>query len=151
MWSLNINEKKKLLILRISDTLTLYELLDILKAIYIENEGKIAFYNRFVDMTDLKVIEIDFDTFSSYTSRYRRLIKPDTPVKISLFIPENYIGGFPQLYKSMLSDDLFSIEIISLRSNKSPIFIPKINYVKFPNHMNVQSHYCILQQLLINR
>jgi hypothetical protein len=111
MWSLNINEKKKLLILRISDTLTLNELSDILKAIYIENGGKIAFYNRFVDMTDLKVIEIDFDTFSSHISRYRRLIKPDTPVKISLYIPENYIGGFPHLYKSMLSDDLFSIEI----------------------------------------
>jgi hypothetical protein len=111
MWSLNINEKNKLLILRISDTLTLNELSDILKAIYIENDGKIAFYNRFVDMTDLKVIEIDFDTFSSHISRYRRLIKPDTPVKISLFIPENYIGGFPHLYKSMLSDDLFSIEI----------------------------------------
>jgi hypothetical protein len=40
----------------------------------IENEGKIAFYNRLVDMTDLKVIEIDFDTFSSHISRYRRLI-----------------------------------------------------------------------------
>jgi len=111
MWSLKINEEKKLLILRMSDTLTLNELSDILKAIYIENDAKIAFYNRFVDMTDLKVIEIDFDTFSSHISRYRRLIKPDTPVKISLFIPENYIGGFPHLYKSMLSDDLFSIEI----------------------------------------
>jgi hypothetical protein len=111
MWSLNINEKKKLLILKISDTLTLNELSDILKAIYIENDGKIAFYNRFIDMTDLKVIEIDFDIFSSHINRYRRLIKPDTPVKISLYIPENYIGGFPYLYKSMLSNGQFSIEI----------------------------------------
>ena len=66
---------------------------------------------RFVDMTDLKVIEIEFDTFSSHINKYRRLTKPDNPVKISLFIPENYIGGFPQLYKSMLSNDQFSIEI----------------------------------------
>ena len=111
MWTLNLIEEKKLLKLKISDRLNLDELSDILKAIYIENDGKNAFYNRFVDMTDLKVIEIDFDTFSSYTSRYRRLIKPDTPVKISLFIPENYIGGFPHLYKSMLSNDQFKIEI----------------------------------------
>ena len=111
MWTLNINKEKKLLIFRISGTLTLNELSDILKAIYIENDGKNAFYLRFVDMTDLKVIEIDFDTFSSHINRYRKLTKPDTPVKISLFIPENYIGGFPHLYKSMLSDDLFSIEI----------------------------------------
>jgi hypothetical protein len=111
MWSLNINEEKKLLILKFSDTLTLNELSDILKAIYIENDGANAFYNRFVDMTDLKVIEIDFDTFSSRINKYRRLTKPDNPVKISLFIPENYIGGFPQLYKSMLSNDQFSIEI----------------------------------------
>ena len=111
MLSFNINEEKKLLILKFSGTLTLNELSDILKAIYVENDGKIAFYNRFVDMTDLKVIEIDFDTFSSHISRYRRLIKPDTPVKISLFIPENYIGGFPHLYKSMLGNDQFSIEI----------------------------------------
>ena len=111
MWSYNINEEKKLLLLRISDTLTLNQLSDILEAIYSENDGKNAFYNRFVDMTDLKVIEIDFDTFSFYINRYRRLIKPDTPVKISLFIPENYIGGFPHLYKSMLSNDQFLIEI----------------------------------------
>ena len=111
MWSLNINEEYKLLKLKISDTLTLNELSEFLKAIYIENDGKIAFYNRFVDMTDIKVIEIDFDTFSFHINRYRRLIKPGTPAKISLFIPENYIGGFPHLYKSMLSDDQFSIEI----------------------------------------
>jgi len=111
MWTLNINEEKRLLILKLSDTLTLNELSEFLKAIYIENDGKIAFYNRFVDMTDIKVIEIDFDTFSFYINRYRRLIKHDTPVKISLFIPENYIGGFPHLYKSMLSNDQFIIEI----------------------------------------
>ena len=111
MWTLNINEEKKLLTLKISDTLTLNELSEILKAIYTEKNGKNAFYNRFVDLSDLKVIEIDFDTFSSHTIRYRRLIKPDTPVKISLFIPENYIGGFPNLYKSMLSNDQFKIEI----------------------------------------
>ena len=111
MWSYNINEEKKLLLLRISDTLTLNQLSDILEAIYSENDGKNAFYNRFVDMTDLKVIDINFDTFSFYINRYRRLIKPETPVKISLFIPENYIGGFPNLYKSMLSNDQFKIEI----------------------------------------
>ena len=111
MWTLNINKEKKLLIFRISGTLTLNELSDILKAIYIENDGKNAFYLRFVDMTDLKVIEIEFDTFSSHINKYRRLTKPDNPVKISLFIPKNYIGGFPQLYKSMLSNDQFSIEI----------------------------------------
>jgi hypothetical protein len=111
MWSFNINEEKKLLILKFSDTLTLNELSDILKAIYIENDGENAFYNRFVDMTDLKVIEIEFDTLSSHINKYRRLTKPDNPVKISLFIPKNYIGGFPQLYKSMLSNDQFSIEI----------------------------------------
>ena len=112
MWTLNINEENKLLILRISDTLTLNDLSDILEAIYIENDGKNVFYNRFVDLSNLKAIEVDFDTFSSHINRYRRLTKPGTPIKISLFIPENYIGGFPHLYKSMLSDDLFSIEIL---------------------------------------
>ena len=111
MWSFNINKEKKLLILKFSGTLTLNELSDILKAIYLKNDGENAFYNRFVDMTDIKVIEIDFDTFSFYINRYRRLIKHDTPVKISLFIPENYIGGFPHLYKSMLSNEQFLIEI----------------------------------------
>ena len=71
MWTLNINEEKKLLTLKISDTLTLNELSEILKAIYTEKNGKNAFYNRFVDLSDLKVIEIDFDTFSSHTIRYR--------------------------------------------------------------------------------
>jgi hypothetical protein len=111
MWTLNIIEEKKLLILRISDTLTLNELSEFLKEIYDENDGKFATYNRFADLSDLKNIEIDFDTFSSCIHEYRRCVNLDNPVKVSLFIPENYIGGFPYLYKSMLSDNQFLIEI----------------------------------------
>jgi hypothetical protein len=48
--------------------------------------------------------------FFPYTQQKGRL--NDRLIKPSLFIPENYIGGFPHLYKSMLSDDLFSIEIL---------------------------------------
>jgi len=112
MWTLNINEEKKLLILKLSDTLTLNELSEFLKEIYDKNDGKFATFNRFVDLSALKDIKIDLDTVSSRVHEYRRQIKPDTPVKISLFIPQKYISGFSYLYKSMLSDDLFKIEIL---------------------------------------
>jgi hypothetical protein len=111
MWTLNINEEYKLLKLKISDTFTLKELSEFLKEIYDKNDGKFATYNRFTDLSDLKDIKLDFDTFSSSIHECRSKITPDTPVKISLFIPENYIGGFPHLYKSMLSNDQFKIEI----------------------------------------
>jgi len=111
MWTLNINEENKLLKLKISDTLTFNELSEFLKEIYDKNNGKFATYNRFTDLSDLKNIKLDFDTFSSCIHECRRKIAPDTPIKISLFIPKNYIGGFPHLYKSMLSNDQFSIEI----------------------------------------
>jgi len=73
----------------------LNELSEILKAIYDENDGKFAAFNRFVDLSALKEIKIDLDTVSSRVSEYRRQITPETPVKISLFIPQKYIGGFP--------------------------------------------------------
>ena len=111
MWLLKINEKQKLLVLKISDTLTLNELSDFLIEIYDKHDGKYATLDRFVDMSKLREIKIDFDTFSFNINRYRRLINLETPVKISLFIPENYVGGFPHLYKSMLSNDQFKIEI----------------------------------------
>jgi len=90
----------------------LNELSEILKAIYDENDGKFAAFNRFADLSKLNNIEIDIDTVSSRIHEYRRQIKPEHPVKISLFITQKYIGGFSYLYKSMLSDDLFSIEIL---------------------------------------
>ena len=111
MWKLNINEEKELLLLKISDNLILNDLSEILKAIYDENHGKFAAFNRFTDLSNLKSIEVDFDTVSSRIHEYRRQIKPDASVKISLFIAKNYIGGFPHLYKSMLSNDQFKIEI----------------------------------------
>ncbi len=111
MWTLNINEEKKLLILKLSDTLTLDELSEFLKEIYDKNDGKFATYNRFTDLSDLKDIKIDFETSSSRIHECRRKIAPGTPIKISLFIPENYIGRFPHLYKTMLGNDQFSIEI----------------------------------------
>jgi hypothetical protein len=112
MWTLNINEQKKLLTLTISDILTLNELSEFLKEIYDENDGKFATFNRFVNLSALKEIKIDLDTVSSNVHEYRRQIKPDNPVKISLFIPQKYITGFSYLYKSMLSDDLFKLEIL---------------------------------------
>ena len=112
MWTLNVNEEKKLLILNLSGTLTLDELSEFLKEIYDKNEGKFATFYRFVDLSALKVIKIDLDTVSSRVHEYRRRIIPDTPVKISLFIPQKYISGFSYLYKSMLSDDMFKIEIL---------------------------------------
>ena len=112
MWTLNINEEKKLLILKLSDTLTLNELSEFLKEIYDKNDGKFAAFNRFLNLSALKEIKIDLDTVSSHVHKYHRQITPITPVKISLFIPQKYITGFSYLYKSMLSDDLFNIEIL---------------------------------------
>ena len=112
MWTLNVNEEKKLLILKLSDTLTLNELSEFLKEIFNKNDGKFAAFNRFVDLSTLVEIKIDLDTVSSHVHGYRKLITPDTPVKISLFIPQKYIRGFSYLYKSMLSDDLFKLEIL---------------------------------------
>ena len=112
MWTLNVNEEKKLLLLKLSDTLTLNELSDFLIEIFNKNDGKFAAFNRFVDLSTLVEINIDLDTVSSRVHEYRRKITPDTPVKISLFIPQKYIRGFSYLYKSMLSDDLFKLEIL---------------------------------------
>ncbi len=112
MWTLNLIEEKKLLILRISDTLTLNELSEYLKEIYDKNDGKFATFNRFVDLSALKEIKIDLDTVSAHVHQYRRQITPDNPVKISLFVPQKYVKGFSYLYKSMLSDDLFKLEIL---------------------------------------
>jgi len=111
MWTLNLNKDKKLLILKLSDTLTLDELSEYLIEIYDKDEGRFAAFNRFVDLSALKEIKIDLDTVSSYVHRYRRQIKPDNTVNVSLFVPQKYIIGFSYLYKSMLSDELFKLEI----------------------------------------
>jgi hypothetical protein len=112
MWTININKENKLLILNLTDTLTLNELSEFLEEIYDKNDGKFATFNRFVDLSALKEITIDLDTVSSHVHKYRRQITPNTPVKISLFIPQKYIKGFSYLYKSMLSDELFKIDIL---------------------------------------
>ena len=112
MWTIKINKENNLLILKLSDTLTLNELSEYLSEIYDKNDGELATLNRFVDLSALKEIKIDVDTVSSHVHEYRRQIKPDNPVKISLFVPQKYIVGFSYLYKSMLSDDLFKLEIL---------------------------------------
>ena len=48
MWTLNINKEKKLLILKLSGTLTLNELSEYLIEIYDKNDGKFAAFNRFI-------------------------------------------------------------------------------------------------------
>jgi hypothetical protein len=111
MWSLKIYEEMKLLAFRVSDTLTLDELTEILNAIYLENDGKFVSFNRFTDASNLKKMQIDMDLVNSNIKNYRRHYKPANIVKVVIFIPQKYIKGFSYLYKSMLSDDMFSIEI----------------------------------------
>ena len=111
MWNMTKDDNNKLLKIKISDKLNLEELSDILKAIYTESDGKNSNYNRFADLTDLKDIEIDFDTACSRINEYRCLIQPNRPIKISLFIPQKYITGFSHLYKSMSGEDVFQVEI----------------------------------------
>ena len=112
MWTININEEKNLLTLNLSGTLNLDELSEILIEIYDKNDGKFAVLNRFVDLSALEEVKIDLNTVSSRIHEHRRQITPETPVKISLFIPQKYIKGFSYLYKSMLSDELFKIDIL---------------------------------------
>ena len=112
MWSLNVNEDQKLLVLKLSDVLTLNELSEFLIEVYDKNDGKFATFDRFVDLSTLKEIDIDMETVSSCIHDYRCHIKPDNPIRISLFVPQKYIRGFSYLYKSMLSDELFKLEIL---------------------------------------
>ena len=112
MWSLNVNEDQKLILLKLSETLTLNELSESLIEVYDKNDGKFATFDRFVDLSTLKEIDIDMETVSSCIHEYRCHIKPDKSIKISLFIPQKYIRGFSYLYKSMLSDELFKLEIL---------------------------------------
>jgi hypothetical protein len=85
---------------------------EILHEIFDKNDGKFAVFNRFLDLSTLNEIKIDLDTISLHVHEYRRQIMPDAPVKVSLFVPQKYIKGFSYLYKSMLSDDLFKLEIL---------------------------------------
>jgi len=95
MWSFNINEEKKLLILKLSDTLTLDELSEFLKEIYDKNDGKYATYNRFTDLSDLKEIKVDFDAFSSCIHECRRKIAPDPLSKFHYLYLKTILGDFP--------------------------------------------------------
>ena len=72
MWNMIKDDNNKLLKIKMSDKLNLDELSDILKAIYTENDGKNSNYNRFADLSDLKDIEIDFDTACSRISDHAR-------------------------------------------------------------------------------
>ena len=108
MWSLKINEEKKLLIFTISNTLTFSELTEILTTIYLGNDGKYVSYNRFADSSSLKKIKMSNDQNVKW---FQILKKSNSVVKVSLFIPQRYVAGFSYFYKSMLNYDLCSVEI----------------------------------------
>lgn len=111
MWNLKTKENEKLLVLKISETLTLNELSEFLIEIYDKHDGKYATFDRFVDLSNLREIKIDIETVALYVHKYRRKVKPDAIVKVPLFVPQKYIIGFSHVYKSMLSDELFKLEI----------------------------------------
>jgi len=98
MWNVIANDEKKLLLIRSDSTLDLFKVQEVLRHIYLKNEGRYSSYNRLIEMSALADIDTNFDPIRDLIRSYREINPIEDSVKIAAHIPLGVTQAILRIY-----------------------------------------------------
>ena len=111
MWTITIEDTHNLIIMKSDTVLDYSNLRDFLNQVYIEDEGRLASYDRFADISRLENIDVDIDTVVETVKAYRAFKPPTSEVKVAVFSPYGLTGALVHIYKLLTENDsIFKIQ-----------------------------------------
>ena len=85
---------------------------NMLRQVYMKDNGKYASYDRFADLSSIEIIDVDIDRVVETVQFYRRLKSPINEVKVAVHLPFGMTGSLAQIYKILTeTDTLFNLQI----------------------------------------
>ncbi len=112
MWTVTAKDDLRLMVIRSDGVFDYRSLRDLLRQIYVDENGKYASYDRFANLSRVEDINIDVDTVVETVHRYRRFKPPTDEVKVAVHLPFGITGSLAQIYKILTeTDTLFNLQI----------------------------------------
>lgn len=98
MWTINVEDDKNLILLRSGESLSFIDFQNILSQMRLENKGKYASYNRFVDFSILREVNTNYDSIRDLIQKYREVNPIEDHVKIAIYPPSGFLRPIIEFY-----------------------------------------------------
>ena len=73
LWTVTVNDQKNLILVKSDKKLDFINIQMMLNQVYLDNEGKYSWYDRFIDLSDLKNIEGNLGTIRDHIRLYQKM------------------------------------------------------------------------------
>lgn len=111
MWTMTINDQKSLILVKSDKKLDFINIQMMLNQIYLENEGKCSWYDRFIDLSCLKEIEGNLGIIRDHIRLYHKMHPLHDDVKFAVYSPFRIFRSMIEFYKQEAQDSGFKLEI----------------------------------------
>lgn len=114
MWTVTEKEDQNLLIVRSDAVFDYSTLRDFLSKVYVEDKGRLASYDRFADLSAIKLVDVHIDTVVEVVQSHRRLNPPSNEVKAAVLLPSGLASSLAHIFKAATENDsLINIQVFN--------------------------------------
>ena len=114
MHTVTVKDDHNLLIMKAGTVFDYSLLREWLSQVYVDEDGKLASYDRFADLSSIEEIDVDIDTVVETVQMYRKMNPPSNGVKAAVLMPFGLTASFAQIFKlATESDLLFNVQIFN--------------------------------------
>jgi hypothetical protein len=99
MWTVTTNDHEKLILVKSDKKIDFINIQILLNKIYLENEGKCSWYDRFIDLSDLKDIEGNLSVIRDHIRLYQKLHALNDDVKFIVYSPFGFLRSIIEFYE----------------------------------------------------
>jgi hypothetical protein len=113
MWTVNVNDQKSLILVKSNKKLDFINIQMMLNQVYLDNEGKCSWYDRFVDLSDLKDVEGNLGIIRDHIQLYHKMHPLHDDVKFAVYSPFSILRSMIEFYEQETQDSEFKLKISS--------------------------------------
>ncbi|MCG6911181.1 MAG: hypothetical protein LJE94_13795 [Deltaproteobacteria bacterium] len=98
MWSVTINEDRKLVLVKSSASLDYASIRSALHQIYLKDQGRYSSYDRFLDLSKIGDVNAHFDSIRDQIYWYRKANPFENGVKTAVYLPFGILRAVVEIY-----------------------------------------------------
>ena len=113
MWTVTVNDQKSLILVKSDEKLDFINIQMMLNQVYLDNEGKYSWYDRFIDLSDLQNIEGNLGTIRDHIRLYQKMHPLNDDVKFVVYSPFSILRSIIEFYEQETKDSGFKLKVSS--------------------------------------
>ena len=113
MWKVDVDQEQKLILIKADEALDIANIRRVFGKLYLDYQNSYSDYDRFVDLSALKRLDMDIETLLDIFKHHRRY-RPPTNVRLSCYLPYGAIeltGANASLFRLMAESENIVVHV----------------------------------------